>query len=151
MKPPAIVSFGDMWSTNELTVDIDVLMPNGILISLHVDKELTLLELKEVMSVSILENKLSPCDFNKWGMHLYFFPLGRLRRSRKATTFRRPQGQAELHADMQQLPFDHFRRAERWRIASLWRLSLSWTLPVWYLDTKSYSYTKSKSTVFSGT
>lgn len=59
MKPPAIVSFGDMWSTNELTVDIDVLMPNGILISLHVDKELTLLELKEVMSVSILENTVN--------------------------------------------------------------------------------------------
>ena len=48
MCPAQSVTNYDVWSRSEPNIDVDVLMPNGILITLNVLKEITFAEIKEV-------------------------------------------------------------------------------------------------------
>ena len=50
MSPASNGTNYDVWSTSgsEPNIDVDVLMPNGILISVKVLKEITFAEIKEV-------------------------------------------------------------------------------------------------------
>ncbi|CAG2112887.1 unnamed protein product, partial [Medioppia subpectinata] len=47
----------DVWSNAEPTIDVDVLMPNGILITVNVMKEITFFEIKELVHKIIFEEK----------------------------------------------------------------------------------------------
>ncbi|CAG2166028.1 unnamed protein product [Oppiella nova] len=42
----------DVWSTVEPTIDVDVLMPNGTLITVNVMKEITFSEIKELTRIT---------------------------------------------------------------------------------------------------
>lgn len=48
MCPAPSVANYDVWSKSEPNIDVDVLMPNGILITINVPKEITFVEIKEV-------------------------------------------------------------------------------------------------------
>lgn len=50
MSPAPTAAHYDVWSTSraEPNIDVDVLMPNGILITVNVLKEITFAEIKEV-------------------------------------------------------------------------------------------------------
>ncbi len=48
MCPAPTAANYDVWSGIEDTIDVDVLMPNGILITVNVMKEITFAEIKEV-------------------------------------------------------------------------------------------------------
>jgi len=48
MCPAPIVNSYDVWSNPDPNIDVDVLMPNGIIITLNVAKEATFSQIKEV-------------------------------------------------------------------------------------------------------
>jgi hypothetical protein len=48
MCPVPVVNIYDVWSSPDPNIDVDVLMPNGIIINLNVAKETTFSEIKEV-------------------------------------------------------------------------------------------------------